>query len=396
MSAVSSQALRDWLAAATGGEVLAWRRLVSGNSRTTFAADVRLPAQELALVVRHDEGGGPVAGTELSLEREAVAYRALEGSDLPVPRLYGQSADLKAIAVTRMPGSTDEPARALPDLLARLAQLHRLPVAELELPGFARRAAADLDLWNSIATQKLAEPDGLVAFAVEVLSDLFPGEPARLVFCHGDAGEGNFLAQGERVSGLLDWEFAHLGDPHDDLAWVTVRALMFGHQIPDFGRLVRAHYADAAGVTLSAERLRYWQAVVVLRNVICCLSAANEPEHNRDRFVHLMLLPGLRAPANAPVGAAVPGPARSAGSAPRRDRPAGGSAVGAGGGRPRRACRCDPRSGAAAAGQADAPAAESLRAELVGRTGGRRDQCRGTRQLRIRPSIPAAVPGARS
>lgn len=292
--AVSPEALRAWLAEVSGGEVLDWRRLTSGNSRTTFTADVRVNGDILPLVVRHDEGTGPVAGTELTLEREAVVYRALEGRGLPVPRLHAQSATLRAIAVTRMPGTPDDPQRALPDLLGRLAELHRLPVAQLELPGFARTAAADLELWAVIARQKLSESDELVEFALDVLRERYPGEPERVVLCHGDAGEGNFLADGERVTGLLDWEFSHLGDPHDDLAWITVRALMFGHEIEDFDRLVRERYGPVAGVTLSAERLRYWQAVILLRELISCLATTSGRERDRDRFLHLMLLPGLR------------------------------------------------------------------------------------------------------
>jgi aminoglycoside phosphotransferase (APT) family kinase protein len=294
VSAVSPAALRDWLEAQTGGEVLDWRRPVSGNSRTMFAADVRVNGDVVPLVVRHEGGGGPVAGTELSLEREAAVYRALQDRGLPIPRVYGESESLRAIALTRMPGTADDAERALPDLFAHLAQLHRLPVGELELPGFAGSALADLDLWASIADRKIAHPDELVDLAFEVLRGLFPGEPERLVLCHGDAGEGNFLAQGDRVSAILDWEFAHYGDPHDDLAWITVRALMYGHRIDDFGTLVRDRYAEAAGVTPSPGRLRFWQAVVVLRILICCVSVAQDVQLGRDPFVHLILLPGLR------------------------------------------------------------------------------------------------------
>ena len=292
MPAVFTDRLREWAGEVVGGEVLEWRRLTSGNSRSSYTADVRVGEDVLELVVRHDEGGGPVAGTELSLEREATVYGALMGTDLPVPRLYGRSAELGAIAVSRLAGTTEESRLVLGDLLARLAELHRLPVEKLELPGFARTAAADLDLWAAIAGQKLPERNELVDFAFDVLRDRFPGEPERIVLCHGDYGEGNFLAQDGRVSALLDWEFAHLGDPYDDLAWITVRALMFGHELPGFGALVRERYFGATSSEPSMKKLRYWQAVIVLRNLICCLAVAYAPEE-RDRSVHLMLLPGL-------------------------------------------------------------------------------------------------------
>jgi aminoglycoside phosphotransferase (APT) family kinase protein len=289
---VTDAGLRSWVAGVTGAEVVHWAALTSGNSRSTHVVDVRAGDAVLPLIVRHDEGGGPVAGTELSLEREAIVYQALQGTGLPVPRLYGRSEEVGAIIVGRMPGSPVETERVLPELLTHLAALHRIPVAELELPGFARTAMGEIDLWARIARQKLCEPSELVDLAFELLRDRFPGEPERIVLCHGDYGEGNFLVQDEHVSALLDWEFAHLGDPHDDLAWITVRALMFGHELPRFGALAREHYAAATGWPLSPQRLRYWQAVTVLRNLICCLAVADAPEH-QDRSVHLMLLPGL-------------------------------------------------------------------------------------------------------
>jgi len=293
MSVASADALQDWLARVTGGRVLTWEAVTSGNSRSTFAADVEVGGERLALVVRHDEGGGPVAGTALSLEREAAVYRALEGSGLPVPRLYAATPTLGAMAVERLSGAAHESGAVLRELLVQLAALHNLQVERLAPPGFARTAAAELELWQGIARQKLADPDELVELAFAILRDRFPGEPERYVLCHGDFGEGNFLVDGGRVSALLDWEFAHIGDPHDDLAWLTVRALMFGHDLTGFDAAVRADYAPAALVALSPARLRYWQAVTVLRNLVCCLAVASAPP-GRDRSVHLMLLPGLR------------------------------------------------------------------------------------------------------
>ncbi len=67
----------------------------------------------------------------------------------------------------------------------------------------------------------------LAHLALEVLRRLAPASVPRTVVCHGDVGPGNFLHDGARVTALLDWEFAHLGDPMDDLAWWVFR----GHDI---------------------------------------------------------------------------------------------------------------------------------------------------------------------
>jgi aminoglycoside phosphotransferase (APT) family kinase protein len=277
-------ALRGWLAGELGGEVVAWERVGRGNSRHTYAADVRRGGELLALVVRHDDGRGPVAGTPLSLEHEATAYRALEGRGLPVPVVRASAPGL--LALDRLPGRPGQPDAARGDYVRWLAALHRLPADELGLPGFARTAAAELDLWEEIARVKLGEPVELVALALEALRAEFPGEPERVVLCHGDAGDGNFLHEDGRVTAMLDWEFSHLGDPHDDLAWMTVRTAMHGRRLDGFAGLVRERY----GGSLSPERLRYWQKVVLLRNVICCLAML---DGERERSVYYALLPGL-------------------------------------------------------------------------------------------------------
>lgn len=47
-----------------------------------------------------------------------------------------------------------------------------------------------------------------------------------LAFCHGDWTDGNLLASDARISAVVDWESAHLGDPIRDLsraAWGAAR-----------------------------------------------------------------------------------------------------------------------------------------------------------------------------
>ena len=52
---------------------------------------------------------------------------------------------------------------------------------------------------------------------------------------HGDYGPQNLLLEVApwKVSALLDWEFAHAGDPIEDLAWAEW--------------IVRMHHTDAVG-----------------------------------------------------------------------------------------------------------------------------------------------------
>ncbi|HEY4098761.1 MAG TPA: phosphotransferase family protein, partial [Baekduia sp.] len=287
-------ALRAWIEETVGGPSRGWRRLVSGNSRTTWAADVDHDgADVLALAVRVDEGDGPFSGTPLTLAREAGVYAALQGRPVAIPRRYGYDAGLRALALERVGGAPAWDEDVLAGVLREAARLHALDAGTVDLPGAGRRASADLDLWAAIADARLPARSPLVDFAVDLLRETFPGEPERLVVVHGDLGIGNVLWDGTRVTALLDWELTHYGDPHDDLAFLTVRSALHGLPLPGFGDAAREHYAAPAGLALDPARLRYWQAVGVLRNLVTCLASIANPVRGRDRLVHHLLVPSL-------------------------------------------------------------------------------------------------------
>jgi aminoglycoside phosphotransferase (APT) family kinase protein len=286
--------LAAWIDQLVGGRGKDWTRLVSGNSRTTWAIDAEVANGSLPLVVRVDEGDGPYSGTPLTLAREAVAYRALDGRGLAIPRFHGYSEELQALAMSRVEGEPLWDDRVLAGVLAEAAKLHAIEVDDLDLPGFGRSARSELDLWAGIATSRVSPASPFADFAIEFLRRRFPGEPDRLVFVHGDLGTGNALWHDGRVSALLDWELSHLGDPHDDLAFLSVRTALHGLELDDFSAAVRTNYASITGLALDPDRLRYWQAVGILRNLLTCLGSISNPVAGRDRLVHFMLIPPLQ------------------------------------------------------------------------------------------------------
>jgi aminoglycoside phosphotransferase (APT) family kinase protein len=282
-------ALRRWVADTLGGEVTSWRRLAEGNSRSLWFAGTGSDEA----VLRVDAEDGPLSGTELTLHREAAVYRALGGTGVLAPRLLAVDVERQAMLLTRVPGSAAWTDQVLDGLLRELGRLHSVDARRLDLPGFDRCARGDLDLWARIAAARIDPPSPLVDLAFTVLREHFPGEPERLVLCHGDAGPGNVMHENGTVTALLDWEFAHFGDPVDDLAWVTARAVLYGLDLPGFAERVREHYEPAAGLTVEDGRLAYWQAVALLRNLVSCHAAVANPVRGRDRLVHLMLIPAL-------------------------------------------------------------------------------------------------------
>lgn len=299
--------LTEFVESAARARLVRAERKGSGASRATWLVEVEGAGGRLPLVLRHDSGDGPLSGTELSLEREAAVYAALADTGVRIPRLLAALAGGRALLLERAPGSEAFAAvegpelrqRLVRDYFAALAALHRVDPGRLALPGFARpadgpdHARADLRLWRRIAAARLSEGDPLQDFAFAWLDANAPGGAERTSLCHGDAGPGNFLFEGDRVTALLDWEFAHLGDPLDDLAWVAVRAQLLG----GFGDLRDGcrRWAEASGCTLDRGRIEYYRALVLLRMAVSCrLALGHAGARSMDTAVYELLLPYLR------------------------------------------------------------------------------------------------------
>lgn len=298
-----------WISSLTGGAVTRLQRDAVGSSRGTWLVDVERPGGErLELVLRRDTGDGPLSGTELSLARETAVYRALSDTDVLIPHLRGVSPAQDALLVERIPGTADygtltdpvEREAVATSFIDALATLHRVDVSSLDLPGFARpttaaeHALCELALWRRIFEERVRRPAPLVRFALQWMERHAPASVGRTVLCHGDLGPGNYLFANGRVTALLDWEFAHLGDPMDDLAWLTIRAHMasFG----DMPARLR-QYATRSGIAVDPARVQYYQTLVWTRMAICCLAAldgrAGRNSGTMDFSTYFNLLPAF-------------------------------------------------------------------------------------------------------
>jgi aminoglycoside phosphotransferase (APT) family kinase protein len=182
------------------------------------------------------------------LRREARVLALLAGTGLPIAPLAAllESEELTVEVLGHMPGENGlrrmgDPPAALAHMYAKLgtllAHVHalalpRLDEPDLSLPARARAVAA--------ALSALALPDELGIPLHQGLARVSAAHaPLRMV--HGDPGAHNLLFHGG-LSALLDWEWAGLGDPRTDLAWVCW-TLRF-RELPG---LVRAAFLEAYG-----------------------------------------------------------------------------------------------------------------------------------------------------
>ncbi|GAA1421406.1 phosphotransferase family protein [Agrococcus citreus] len=192
----------------------------------------------------------------LGHDTEALALRTLAGSGLHVPELVEVAPG--SILMTRMPGERlDEvhPDVRLDGLRASAALLRRLHGIEppAELP-----AAPD----DARTIRRYVDAGG-----PPLPLTIPPATPA--VFCHGDWGDGNLLAVDGRITAVLDWEKAHLGDPLRELAgaaWGAAR------------KDPRSFDAIAEGYGADPDALRPWVPIHAAR-LWLWFAEMGPPEH---------------------------------------------------------------------------------------------------------------------
>ncbi|MFC7495133.1 MULTISPECIES: phosphotransferase family protein [unclassified Nocardioides] len=292
----------DLLAAvrsATGGlvdDVSEAQRLPAGASRETWL--LSRPSSS-PLVLRLNTPGS-LDGDALLREAALMEVAGAHGVPSPAVLAHGRGPGPLADGYVLMSHVAGEsvPQRILRDpALASvrdgfaaecgriLAAVHTVsPAALPTLP-----TEDQLDSWTGILADQ-PDPHPILEYAAAWLRRHRPSPvPPRLV--HGDFRLGNLIVSSSGVEAVLDWELAHLGDPVEDLAWLTLRAWRFGHapEVAGCGSVssLLSSYVDAGGDPVDADRLRWWQVMGCLRWGVICLFQGSRHLTGAERSVEL-------------------------------------------------------------------------------------------------------------
>jgi aminoglycoside phosphotransferase (APT) family kinase protein len=284
--------------------VLAARQLTGGASRETWAVDVEFAggpeAGRHALVLRRDMGG-VIHEEALSREEEfrvlQAAYRAgvlmarprwlctdpavLGAPFFLVDRLEGESVGRRVVREAGLAEGRRRLPRQMGEQLARIqaidpagAGLDFLPRPP---PGHApARAALDN---SERQLRRLGEPHPALELALRWLHKHAPAAGAA-VLVHGDFRVGNLMVGPEGLCGVFDWEFAHVGDPAEDLAWPCVRSWRFGQDHLRLGGVGSAEeffaaYEAAGGRAVDQRAVAFWEVAGNFRWAVGCMVQAD-------------------------------------------------------------------------------------------------------------------------
>ncbi len=244
-----------------------------------------------------------MTGRALDHHGEAALIRAAQSAGVTAPEVLVELTPEDGIGsgfvMRRLPGTpepaailqTEDPAALLADLAQELAAIHRIPTAGLSAP-VMDTAAALADLKARFSDYGGDRP--ILALALRWLERNLPtaAEP-RLV--HGDFRLGNLLVEHGRLSGVLDWELAHLGDPHEDLAYGCMTVWRFSR--PDRPALglgsvaaLAAAYTAAGGAAFDHTRFRFWLIYRTFWWALGCLQMGEMWRRGIDRSVERVVV----------------------------------------------------------------------------------------------------------
>ena len=123
-----------------------------------------------------------------------------------------------------------------------------------------------------------------------------------LTLVHGDYRTGNYMLYGTRLTAILDWEFAHWGDPMEDIGWLCARCWRFGnddvtHEAGGVGsrKALYDGYNAVAATKVDPTTIPYWEIMAAVKWGVIAVLQGDRFLTGGETAIELALT-GLMAP----------------------------------------------------------------------------------------------------
>jgi aminoglycoside phosphotransferase (APT) family kinase protein len=258
-------------------------RLIGGAIQENFGFTAIIDGAAHDLVLR-TEARSKVPESHTLAEQFAL-MRAAHASGVPVAEALWLNLDGPYFIVRRLAGSAigarmvrDGAKPALAVALAQaLARIHTIvpPRADLGFLPIPRDPVRDAIALYRRYLDLEPDPHPALEWGLRALERRAPVS-RETVLCHRDFRTGNYMADGDRLTGVLDWEFAGWGDPHEDIGWFCAKCWRFGAialeagGIADRETFIRA-YEAASGRAIDPDQVRYWELMAHVRWAVIAL-----------------------------------------------------------------------------------------------------------------------------
>ena len=307
-------------------------RMAGGASKEQFAFTLRHSgdSEGTRLVLRMD----PLEGiTQTCRGRESQLHIAMRGV-VPVAGIRSfdadgdllgqpgmimefvggvtQPTDVSSVGVTGIGSRFDDWIPKLaPQFVDAYIKVHGFDFSQADLsyfdvprPGTTDAAIWQVNWWSRLCWNALVEPVPVMTLAERWLRENAPvcDKP---VIVHGDLRMGNFMFEepSGKFTAILDWELGHIGDFHEDIAWVIQK--LFGVWRDDgvflvCGLLPRdeflAAYQAQSGNVIDPAKLRYYEILNAYKCAVMDLAqairAAKESNNHQDLVLTMLASAG--------------------------------------------------------------------------------------------------------
>ncbi len=247
-------------------------------------------------VLRRAPSAEMMEGRPFGHDVEAALVRAARAGGVLAPEVVGELHDddelgtgyvMKRVEAEVNPAKilAAPPASLIHDLARELARIHAIaPRDDIALPHMDT-ATALADLKTRFGAYGGDRP--IIALAIKWCEDNLPA-PSEPRLVHGDLRMGNVMVSDDGLAAVLDWELAHWGDPHEDLAYGCMTVWRFGHiDKPAFGcadldTYFKAYEAER-GETVDRARFRFWLVYRTLWWALGCIQMGDIWRESIDR-----------------------------------------------------------------------------------------------------------------
>lgn len=235
--------------------------------RTGWDVKVSRDGELIPLYIRGPRGENYTS--PINMAQEAAIHRAYLANGIPAPKVIGLIDDPEALVLERIPGiintgtiaDSGTQKKVREEFVGIIAAAHRLPAEAFTEVGVDPPHGADAVSRNlyaaseAIFNRMIGRPWPLMRFTAGWLRRNVPQDRTRAAFINADAGQ--FMFDGERVTGLIDFEMSSFGDPAAELAGMRLRDT--SEPLGDLSALYD-YYEKVSGDRISKRLIEYHTA----------------------------------------------------------------------------------------------------------------------------------------
>jgi aminoglycoside phosphotransferase (APT) family kinase protein len=288
-------------------ELLSAERLSGGASQETYRLTVVVDGEERLLALRRAAGGehGAAEGRP-GLAVEAKLMQVAGAAGVPEPEVYAILGEGDGLGdgfvmewleghtlgarIVRSPDLDDIRPQLAYQCGEVLARIHAIDPVATGLADHLETVTTEEfvhAMWDSY--KEFESPQPMIDFTALWLLRNRPNEVEHRVV-HNDFRNGNLMVTPAGITGVLDWEVCHLGDPMRDLGWICTNSWRFGKRdlaVGGFGHYedLFAGYESVAGQKIDPDHVHYWEVFGSFWWAIGCLKMADHWRHGPDPSV---------------------------------------------------------------------------------------------------------------